>query len=84
MQEMYFIPNYRDKGKIPIKFRKLIGNKIYGCDDCLSVCPWNKFAKTSNEYRFQEKYDFHLSSLLSLKDSDFRKLFSKSPIKRIG
>ena len=73
------------KGKIPIKFRKLIGNKIYGCDDCLSVCPWNKFAKTSNEYRFQEKkYDFHLSSLLSLKDSDFRKLFSKSPIKRIG
>ncbi len=73
------------KGKIPIAFRKLIGNKIYGCDDCLSVCPWNKFAKISSEYRFQEKkYNFDLEYLLSLNDIAFRKLFSKSPIKRIG
>ena len=73
------------KGKIPVNYRKLMGNKIYGCDDCLSVCPWNKFAKISKEYKFHEKdRDFDLSSLLNLKDVEFRKLFSKSPVKRIG
>ena len=73
------------KGKIPIRFRKKIGNKIYGCDDCLSVCPWNKFAKTSNEFRFKDKrYDLELSSLLKLTDNQFRKTFSRSPVKRIG
>ena len=73
------------KGRIPIHFRKKIGNKIYGCDDCLSVCPWNKFAKVSNEFRFKDKrYNLELSILLKLNDSQFRKIFSRSPVKRIG
>ena len=75
------------KGHIPVEFRKLIGNRIYGCDDCLAVCPWNKFAKESNEIKFKQKnktelYDLKKLSLLS--DDNFRKMFSKSPIKRIG
>ncbi len=73
------------KGKIPLSYRKKIGNRIYGCDDCLAVCPWNKFAKISNEIRFEDKkYDLKLSSLLQLDENNFRKTFSRSPIKRIG
>ena len=73
------------KGKIPEEFRRKIGNRIYGCDDCLSICPWNKFAKISNEARFQDKqYDLNLSRLLKLNNNEFKKTFSRSPIKRIG
>jgi len=67
--------------------RKLIGNRIYGCDDCLAVCPWNKLAKKSKEISFYPRDDLikpDLSSFLSLTDEDFRKKFSKSSIKRIG
>jgi len=75
------------KGIIPLHLRSKIGNRIYGCDDCLAVCPWNKFAKESNEIKFKQKnktelYDLKKLSLLS--DDNFRKMFSKSPIKRIG
>ena len=75
------------KGIIPIHLRSKIGNRIYGCDDCLAVCPWNKFAKESKEIKFKqrnknESYDLKKLSLLD--DYSFRKMFSKSPIKRIG
>lgn len=75
------------KGQIPLEFRKAIGNRIYGCDDCLAVCPWNKFAKKSSEigYHAKEK-DFPLlplAELLLLDDTAFRTRFSGSPIKRI-
>ena len=72
-------------GKISTSLMDKIGNKIYGCDDCLSVCPWNKFAKFSSEIKFQEKdKDLDLTSLLRLDEHNFKKQFSKSPIKRIG
>ena len=75
------------KGIIDNNLRKLIGNRIYGCDDCLAVCPWNKFAKKSNEISFSPRDDLikpDLGDFLSLTDEDFRKKFSKSSIKRIG
>lgn len=75
------------KGPIPLEFRRPIGNRIYGCDDCLAVCPWNKFAKTAQEQALQAREELKtptLESLAVLNDADFRKLFSKSPVKRIG
>jgi len=75
------------KSQIPIQYRKKIGNRIYGCDDCLAICPWNKFAKKSKEIRFTTKEkisDFSLSKLSKLEDKTFREFFSGSPIKRIG
>jgi len=72
---------------IPREFRKLIGNRIYGCDDCLAVCPWNKFAQITKTISFIPREDLKtptLESLSLLMDSDFRLLFSRSPIKRIG
>ena len=73
-------------GHIPIEFRKAIGNRIYGCDDCLAVCPWNKFAQLSREQKLSARDDLiapNLSYLASLDDQDFRTLFSGSPVKRI-
>ncbi len=76
------------KGPIPHEFRQAIGNRIYGCDDCLAVCPWNKFAKAASANRaFAPRAELaapRLSDLLTLTDSDFRRVFSGSPIKRIG
>ncbi len=75
------------KSQIPIQFRKKIGNRIYGCDDCLAICPWNKFAKKSKEIRFTTKektINFSLSKLSKLEDKTFREFFSGSPIKRVG
>lgn len=75
------------KTHIPREFRTLIGNRIYGCDDCLAVCPWNKYAKISNNMSFIPREDLKkpsLESLSLLSDEDFRKYFSGSPIKRIG
>ncbi len=74
-------------GPIPIDFRKSLGNRIYGCDDCLAVCPWNKFAAVANEAAFHAREALRapaLADLAILDDSGFRSLFSKSPIKRIG
>ena len=76
-----------NNGNIPREFRKVIKNRIYGCDDCLAVCPWNKFAKKSNNISFVAREDLKkpsLKSLSLLSDLEFRSLFSGSPIKRIG
>lgn len=75
-------------GPIPHKFRKAIGNRIYGCDDCLAVCPWNKFAHAAQANEaFAARREFvapELRELLALDDASFRALFTGSPIKRIG
>jgi epoxyqueuosine reductase len=76
------------KGPIPIEFRKAMGNRIYGCDDCLAVCPWNKFAQAARAHIAlmprAELLAARLSDFLALDDAGFRQLFSGSPIKRIG
>lgn len=74
------------KNSIPLEFRKQMGDRIYGCDDCLVACPWNKFAKISHEATFQAResvFQFKLREFLALDDDGFRTLFRKSPIKRI-
>lgn len=75
------------KGPIPRAMRPLIGNRIYGCDDCLAVCPWNKFAKMASEARYAAPAALEapaLADLAALDDAAFRALFSSSPVKRIG
>ena len=75
------------KGPIPREFRAALGNRIYGCDDCLAVCPWNKFAETAREQRLHARDALKAPSLwelAALDDPAFRALFSKSPVKRIG
>ncbi|MEO0061521.1 MAG: Epoxyqueuosine reductase [Pseudomonadota bacterium] len=76
------------KGPIPEEFRAAMGNRIYGCDDCLAVCPWNKFAESAARHRdFLPREDLlapPLAELLLLDDAAFRAKFSGSPIKRIG
>lgn len=76
------------KGPIPHEFREGIGNRIYGCDDCLAVCPWNKFAATAAAHKaFAPRAELTapaLSDLLALDDAGFRQVFAGSPIKRIG
>ncbi|RWD59881.1 tRNA epoxyqueuosine(34) reductase QueG, partial [Mesorhizobium sp.] len=76
-----------NKGPIPREFREKIGNRIYGCDDCLAACPWNKFASAASEAKLAARNDLRepkLSDLLALDDAAFRAFFSGSPIKRIG
>jgi epoxyqueuosine reductase len=76
-----------NKGPIPLEFRKSMGNRIYGCDDCLSVCPWNKFAQAASEMKLKARDDLkapRLADFLVLDDPAFRTLFSGSPVKRIG
>ena len=76
-----------NKGPIPHEFREAIGNRIYGCDDCLAVCPWNKFARSASEMKLSPRDDLReprLAELLALDDPAFRALFSGSPVKRIG
>ena len=75
------------KGPIPREFRAAIGNRIFGCDDCLAVCPWNKFAQAGRQAKLKARDDLNaprLAELSRLDDAAFRKLFSGSPIKRIG
>jgi epoxyqueuosine reductase len=76
-----------NKGPIPREFRKAIGNRIYGCDDCLAVCPWNKFAQEGRETRLAARDELRapeLAELVRLDDAAFRARFTKSPVKRIG
>lgn len=76
-----------NKGPIPHEFRAAIGNRIFGCDDCLAACPWNKFAQEASEAKLIARDDMRapaLADLLMLDDAAFRALFSGSPIKRIG
>ncbi|MEA3001336.1 MAG: epoxyqueuosine reductase [Sphingomonadales bacterium] len=76
------------KGPIPEEFREAIGNRIYGCDDCLAVCPWNRFADAARANRaFLPRAELAapaLADLLALDDAGFRRVFAGSPIKRIG
>ena len=75
------------KDPIPEEFRPMMGNRIYGCDDCLAVCPWNKFAATAREAAFHPRAELKgplLSELAALDDTEFRQVFTASPIKRIG
>ncbi len=74
-------------GLIPIEFRRAMGNRIYGCDDCLAVCPWNKFASRTQELAFIPRAELtapRLADFLDLDDAAFRTFFTGSPIKRIG
>jgi epoxyqueuosine reductase len=74
------------KGAIPLEFRSLIGDRIFGCDDCLEACPWNRFAQVSHESAFSARESttsFALRDYLKLTDTEFRNLFRNSPIKRI-
>lgn len=76
-----------NKGPIPREFRKAIGNRIYGCDDCLAACPWNKFAQQGREAKLAARDELRappLVELVRLDDAAFRALFTKSPVKRIG
>jgi len=75
------------KGPIPYEFRKALGNRIYGCDDCLAACPWNKFAQAGHEAKLAARAALRapaLDQLVRLDDPAFRALFTKSPVKRIG
>ena len=74
-------------GPWPVEFRVATGARIYGCDDCLAVCPWNKFARAASEMRLRPRPALQaprLADLLTLDDPGFRALFAKSPVKRIG
>ncbi len=74
-------------GPIPERYRAALGNRVYGCDDCLAVCPWNKFAQESREAALHAREALRrpsLADLAGLDDAAFRALFSKSPVKRIG
>src|SRR5467141_99532 len=76
-----------NKGPIPQEFRKAIGNRIYGYDDCLAVCPWNKFAQEGREAKLAARQDLRAASLADLArldDATFRARFTRSPVKRIG
>jgi epoxyqueuosine reductase len=75
-----------NKDAIPLAFRRLIGDRIYGCDDCLDACPWNRFARASSETRFHMPVSLQqmaLRDLAALTEEEFRRLFRTSPIKRI-
>ncbi|MBY5696184.1 tRNA epoxyqueuosine(34) reductase QueG [Rhizobium leguminosarum] len=75
------------KGPIDADLRGLIGNRIYGCDDCLAACPWNKFASSASEMKLKTREDLKepsIAFLLTLDDATFRTFFSGSPVKRIG
>ena len=75
------------RGSIPLELRPLIGNRIFGCDDCLAVCPWNKFAKAGHEPAFLPRAELtapHLAELARLDDAGFRAMFAGTSVKRTG
>jgi len=75
-----------NKSSIPLELRPLMGDRIYGCDVCLEVCPWNRFAKISQETKLHAKaeiFEHKLEDFLSITENEFRTIFAKSPIKRI-
>src|SRR5690606_19964399 len=79
--------NIEHKGPIPREYRVAMGNRIYGCDDCLAVCPWNKFASATREAKLVARNDLKspaLADLARLDDAAFRALFAGSPVKRLG
>ncbi len=75
------------KGQIPLEFRRPMGNRVFGCDDCLAVCPWNKFASATRDSKLAAREtirDAQLSDMLALSDSAFRDFFAQTPVKRLG
>lgn len=75
------------KGVIPREFRSAIGNRVFGCDDCLAVCPWNKFAQATRDAKLASRAgleNLQLADLAALDDADFRALFAGTPVKRLG
>jgi epoxyqueuosine reductase len=75
------------KGHIARRLRPLLGNRVYGCDDCLAICPWNKFARAARETKLRARADLvapRLAELLDLEDASFRRLFAGTAVKRIG
>lgn len=75
------------KGQIPVQFRKPMGNRVFGCDDCLAVCPWNKFARQTRDDKLaarQAVQNAQLSDMLDLDDAAFRAFFAQTPVKRLG
>jgi epoxyqueuosine reductase len=75
------------KGPIAREFRAAIGNRVFGCDDCLAVCPWNKFAQAVSDAKLKAREDLRnlqLAELAALDDAAFRKLFASTPVKRLG
>ena len=73
------------KGPVDLELRALLGNRIYGCDDCLAICPWNKFAQAATEIGYQPRVGApELTELAGLDDAGFRSRFAGSPVKRIG
>ncbi len=75
------------KGHIPAEFRPAIGNRVFGCDDCLAVCPWNKFAEAAHHVKLKARDEVRsppLAELLALDDAAFRKRFAGTPVKRTG
>lgn len=75
------------QGHIPRSFRKAIGNRVFGCDDCLAVCPWNKYASRARELQMRPRLELmapELADLAALDDQTFREIFAGSPIKRLG
>jgi epoxyqueuosine reductase len=75
------------RGHIPAEFRAAIGNRVFGCDDCLAVCPWNKFAAAARHIRLKAREEVRsppLGELLALDDSAFRRRFAGTPVKRTG
>ncbi|WP_116652372.1 tRNA epoxyqueuosine(34) reductase QueG [Pelagibacterium sediminicola] len=75
------------KGQIPLAMREPMGNRVFGCDDCLAICPWNKFASSAREAKLQardEIADLSLADLLALDDPAFRRAFSGTPVRRLG
>lgn len=75
------------RGHIPLEFRAAIGNRVFGCDDCLAVCPWNKFAHAARDMKLAARRDLAvrpLADLLRLDEAAFRSLFSGTPVKRTG
>lgn len=79
--------NNEHKGQIPLAYRKPMSNRIFGCDDCVAVCPWNKFARTARETRMAidpTLAEARLADLLALDEAKFRKLFAGTPVKRLG
>jgi epoxyqueuosine reductase len=75
------------RGPIPLELRPKMGNRIYGCDDCLAVCPWNRFARVTRHEKLRGREDLatpRLAELAALDDRAFRAMFSGSPVKRIG
>ena len=75
------------RGPIPVEFRVAMGNRVYGCDDCLAACPWNRFARTAREAKLRARDDLTapaLAELGALDEAGFRARFAGSPIKRVG